>query len=80
MGELFNKVDHLYHSRSVKALQQPRFNTLTYDGWNSFSYQAAKEWNVLDNFIKDAASLNDFRILRNGMVNSVTVVTVTFVF
>ena len=62
MGDLFNKVDQLYHSRSVKSLQQPRFNSVTY-GRDSFSYQGAKEWNVLDNFIKDAASLNDFKIL-----------------
>ncbi len=55
----FNKVDHVYQSRSVKSLQQPRFNTVTY-GRNYFSYQGAKECNVLDNFIKAAASLNDF--------------------
>ncbi len=47
---------------SVKSLQQPRFNSVTY-GRDSFSYQGAKEWNILDNFIKDAASLNDFKML-----------------
>ncbi len=28
-----------------------------------FDNQGAKEWNVLDNFIKDAAFLNDFKML-----------------
>ncbi len=34
MGELFKKlkVEHLYQSRNVKSLKQPRFNTVTY-GW-----------------------------------------------
>ena len=63
MGDLFNKVDHFYHSRNVRSLQQPRFNSVSY-GWDSFSYQGAEEWNVLDNFIKDAASLNyDFKMV-----------------
>ncbi len=39
MGELLNTVVLLYHSRSVKSLQQPRFNS--HDGRNSFSYQGA---------------------------------------
>ncbi len=30
MGERFNKVDHLHQSRSVRSLQQPLFNTVTY--------------------------------------------------
>ncbi len=49
MGELFKKVEHLYQSRNVKSLKQPRFNTVTY-GRDSFTYQGAKEWNILDNF------------------------------
>ncbi len=32
-------------------------------GRDSISYQGAKEWDILDNFIKDAASLNDFKML-----------------
>ena len=46
----------------MKPLEQPRFNSMTYGG-DSFSYQEAKEWDTLDNFMKDAASLNDFKIL-----------------
>ncbi len=42
MGELFNEVDRLYHSRSVKSLQQSRFNTVTY-GRDYFRHQGAKE-------------------------------------
>ncbi len=64
-----------------ERVQQPRFNSVTY-GRDSFSYQGAKEWNGLDNFIKDAASLNDFKMCksRHGTVNSATVVTAMFVF
>ncbi len=32
------------------SLQQSRFKSVTY-GRDSFSYQGAKVWNVLDNFI-----------------------------
>ncbi len=52
---------------------------MTY-GRDSFSYQGAKEWNVLDDFIKDAASVNDIKMFRHGMVTSATVVTVIFLF
>ena len=63
VGELCNKVEHLYRSRNVNFLQQPRFNFLTYERI-VFRYQEAKEWNVLDNFIKDAAaSPSDFKML-----------------
>ncbi len=55
-------MEHLYQSRNVKSLKQPCFNTVTY-GRDNFSYQGVKEWNILDNFIKDAASLNDFKML-----------------
>ncbi len=51
MGELFNKVEHLYQSRNVKSLKQPRFNTVTY-GRDPFSYQRAKELNIIDNLLK----------------------------
>ena len=33
------------------------------------------ECKVLDNFIKDAASLNDFKLLRHGTRNSVSLFT-----
>ncbi len=42
---IYKKVEHLYQSRNVKSLKQPRFNIVTY-GQDSFSYQGAKEWNI----------------------------------
>ncbi len=55
-------VKSLNNNNNVKSLKQPRFNTVTY-GRDSFSYQGAQEWNILYNFIKDAASLNGFKML-----------------
>lgn len=49
IGERFNKVDHFYHLRNVKSLQQSRFNALTY-GRDSFSYQGIK--GDLDNLVQ----------------------------
>ena len=46
----------------MKSLKQPRFNTVTF-GRDFSSHQGAKEWNILDNFMKDAASLNDIKML-----------------
>ncbi len=83
MGDLFNKVDHLYHSRNVKSLQQPRFNSVTYER-NSFNYQEAKGWNVLPWIILSKMLLHLQVILkcysRHGTVNSAIVVTVMSVF
>ena len=82
MGALFiNKVQHFIYINQgiVKSLKQPRFNTVTF-GRDSFSYQGAKEWNILGSFITDAASLNEFKMLRHGMVKRVTVVAVIFLF
>ncbi len=47
MESLFNKADHFYNIRWVKPLEQPSFNTITYGSCNSFTYQSAKEWNLL---------------------------------
>ncbi len=46
----------------MKSLQRSRFNTVTY-GWDYFSYHGGKGWDVLNSFIKDAAPLNDFKML-----------------
>ncbi len=54
-------MDLLYLSRSVNSLQW--FHHRDVYGRDSFSYLGAKEWNVLDTFIKYAASLNDVKML-----------------
>ncbi len=62
MKHLFNKADQFYNTRCVKPLEQPSFNTITY-GCNSFTYQSAKEWNLLGRVFKEALSVEDFKVI-----------------
>ncbi len=54
--------DIVYVSHDSVCVTTTFFNTVTY-GRGSFSYQGAKQWNICDNFIKHAASLNDFKMV-----------------
>ncbi len=43
-------------------LDQTKYNTFEY-GFKSFKYQGAKPWNGINNELKSALSLKDFRML-----------------
>ncbi len=59
MENRFNKADPFNNTRCTKPLEQPSFNTITY-GCNSFTYQSAKEWNLLGRVFKKALRVEDF--------------------
>ena len=49
-----------YNLRGGSPVEQPKVNT-TSCGLNTFSYQAAKFWNNLPSFIKEATSVAEFK-------------------
>ena len=51
-----------YNLRGGSRAEQPKVNT-TSCGLNTFSYQAAKLWNNLPSFIKEATSVTEFKSL-----------------
>ena len=57
--DLFVRSDNTHSMRNKMALVQPMCNYFKY-GINSFRYQGAKPWNVLDPHIKYDATLKDF--------------------
>ena len=44
------------------VLEQTKYNTVEYE-FKSFKYQGAKLWNGLNNELKSAVSLKDFKML-----------------
>ena len=62
LNELFKPKSTTYNLRDSKILHQPRFNTFTF-GYRSFNYYGAKLWNSLPVYLKNAESVNNFKIL-----------------
>ena len=53
-----------YNLRGGSRAEQPKVNTASC-GLNTFSYQAAKLWNNLPSFIKEATSVTEFKSLSS---------------
>jgi hypothetical protein len=64
LHNMFSVKECMYSSRKFMQLDQPKFKTVKY-GYNRIRYQGAKLWNELDNVIKQAMSITEFKHLMS---------------
>ena len=60
--DTFNEKKSTYELRDVSLLVLPLVKTSTY-GLNSHRYQSAKLWNTLDDNVKCATNMKEFKTL-----------------
>jgi hypothetical protein len=62
LHNMFSARESCYSSHNHSRLEQPKYKTVKY-GYNSFRYQGAKLWNLLDNDFKQGCTLVEFKRL-----------------